>query len=285
MSHYLSFLGVGSTDCPALAQAPPSPWELSEGTFWLGTATVFLLQSETVNNPFTPDRLIRMGLGHSIGDFPMPKLAITAAAFAALAIAAPATAAVTISSTPGSATYTGPTPTYNFDSGRPANVTGGAVVTGTTSSHAQPLGSTGGYFSVGPADGSPGNIDLSSFGQIFNLTFIWGSVDAYNTLQLIGASNNVLYTFTGADVFNPANGNQTAAGTNPLVQILLTGADVTAVRGLRLSSTQNAFELDNLAVNAVPEPATWALMLMGFGAVGYSMRRGRRATPRLSALA
>jgi hypothetical protein len=32
-------------------------------------------------------------------------------------------------------------------------------------------------------------------------------------------------------------------------------------------------------VTSVPEPATWALMLMGFGAVGYSMRR-RRVTAR-----
>ncbi len=28
----------------------------------------------------------------------------------------------------------------------------------------------------------------------------------------------------------------------------------------------------------VPEPATWAMMLVGFGAVGFSMRRRRRAT-------
>jgi len=28
--------------------------------------------------------------------------------------------------------------------------------------------------------------------------------------------------------------------------------------------------------NAVPEPATWAMMLLGFGAVGFSMRRRRR---------
>jgi hypothetical protein len=27
---------------------------------------------------------------------------------------------------------------------------------------------------------------------------------------------------------------------------------------------------------AVPEPATWAMMLMGFGATGVAMRRSRR---------
>ena len=34
--------------------------------------------------------------------------------------------------------------------------------------------------------------------------------------------------------------------------------------------------------NAVPEPGTWAMMLLGFGAVGFAMRR-RRAVPRLKA--
>lgn len=29
---------------------------------------------------------------------------------------------------------------------------------------------------------------------------------------------------------------------------------------------------------AVPEPATWAMMLLGFGCIGYSMRRSRRKT-------
>jgi len=33
---------------------------------------------------------------------------------------------------------------------------------------------------------------------------------------------------------------------------------------------------------AVPEPATWALMILGFGAVGYSMRRRQKAAVRFA---
>lgn len=35
-------------------------------------------------------------------------------------------------------------------------------------------------------------------------------------------------------------------------------------------------------VGAVPEPGTWALMLVGFGAIGASMRRARRVKARLA---
>jgi hypothetical protein len=34
--------------------------------------------------------------------------------------------------------------------------------------------------------------------------------------------------------------------------------------------------LDNVAVAGVPEPAVWAMMLMGFGGLGVAMRRARR---------
>ena len=35
-------------------------------------------------------------------------------------------------------------------------------------------------------------------------------------------------------------------------------------------------EIPGRGNNAVPEPATWAMMLMGFGAAGFAMRRRRR---------
>jgi hypothetical protein len=38
-------------------------------------------------------------------------------------------------------------------------------------------------------------------------------------------------------------------------------------------------------INIVPEPATWALMLLGFGGVGISMRRSRGKNAKLLQLA
>lgn len=53
-----------------------------------------------------------------------------------------------------------------------------------------------------------------------------------------------------------------------------------------LDYNDDAFKLKSIVVNtAVPEPGTWAMMLLGFGAAGYSMRRRQRATPRLSQMA
>lgn len=207
------------------------------------------------------------------------------AAVAALAVTGSAHAAIVIGTiNPGSTPYAGPTPTYDFNSpaGTPS-LTGGSVVSGTTGNHAQPVGSTGGYYAVGPSDGNPGTINLSGWGDIFNISLIWGSVDTYNTLEFLDGSNNILASFVGNNIWIPANGNQSDPHTNPVVTFLLDGADVAAFSSLRLTSTTNAFEIDNLAINsptpgtnsAVPEPATWAMMLLGFGAAGFSMRRRR----------
>ena len=72
----------------------------------------------------------------------------------------------------------------------------------------------------------------------------------------------------------PADGNQTSPHSNRLVTITFTGADRTNVTGLRFNSpTSDAFEFDNVTVNAVPEPASRGLMILGFGMVGASLRR------------
>jgi len=151
-------------------------------------------------------------------------------------------------------------------------------------SHAQPFGSTGSYYSVGLNDGTTGVIDLSSFADISSISLLWGSIDTYNTLQFLDSANNVLATFGGSTIINPAVGNQSDPSTNRVVTFLLTGTDVTAFSRLRLTSNSNAFEIDNLAINPilVPEPVSWVLMLLGFCGLGLSIRRHRSGLPQVA---
>ena len=85
----------------------------------------------------------------------------------------------------------------------------------------------------------------------------------------------------GSNFINPANGDQIAAGTNG--RFTVTGTAGELFTSVTFSSTGNSFEVDNLAVGgAVPEPATWAMMIVGFGLVGGAMRRSRKATARVT---
>jgi hypothetical protein len=47
------------------------------------------------------------------------------------------------------------------------------------------------------------------------------------------------------------------------------------------TGTANSPYSGNLSANAVPEPSTWAMMLAGFGLVGFAMRRQRRSHPKV----
>jgi hypothetical protein len=54
------------------------------------------------------------------------------------------------------------------------------------------------------------------------------------------------------------------------------------ITSLTIASSQAAAEIDNIGViSAVPEVGTWAMMLLGFGGVGFAMRR-RTATAKLA---
>jgi hypothetical protein len=52
------------------------------------------------------------------------------------------------------------------------------------------------------------------------------------------------------------------------------------VSSIGFTSGQNAFEFDSLAgsLGGVPEPASWALMIAGFGAAAAMLRRRRTLT-------
>jgi hypothetical protein len=46
--------------------------------------------------------------------------------------------------------------------------------------------------------------------------------------------------------------------------------------------TFDAFKIGKITVSAVPEPATWAMMIIGFGAIGMAMRSRRAKTAKVS---
>ena len=204
---------------------------------------------------------------------------------AIIAIAAPASAAVSVSSAAWDGTYSGPF-TYDFDSaaGTPAGWANNVFTTNSSNNRARPLGSVGGgYAAVGTnveaGQPNPNTIDLTALGisNIGSISFLWGSIDSYNVLTLLDRNGNSMGVYDGDAIVDPANGNQTDPAKNRVVTFRFDGADASNIGGLQFfSNQQNAFEIDSIKVAAVPEPATWAMMIGGFGLIGLSMRRRTR---------
>jgi hypothetical protein len=88
-------------------------------------------------------------------------------------------------------------------------------------------------------------------------TGVYALTGATQSLGIRNALNG--YAATGAS-FDYGN-------TSSLSFILPTNVTFTSASGVFLNANNNA----------VPEPATWAMMLFGFGLVGSAMRRGRRS--------
>lgn len=106
---------------------------------------------------------------------------------------------------------------------------------------------------------------------------------------MLGAGGVTLGSF-GGSLFPPSNGDQHAATSNERVSFTAGTGEV--ITGLRFTSTGVAFEVDDIAGTPVgdgnangivPEPATWALMIVGFGMVGVTARRRRSGMPSFSA--
>jgi hypothetical protein len=105
-----------------------------------------------------------------------------------------------------------------------------------------------------------------------NVSLDVGSVDSYNNLMitLFGAGGNVTLSGSQLNAGNSANGDQ----SNPLENGRLTLTGLAGITGFTATSSGNSFEFDNVGVSgAVPETATWAMMFVGFGALGAMMRR------------
>lgn len=202
---------------------------------------------------------------------------LTASA-AVFSLAGTANAATTVTFTDGGAPLLpGETVFASFDSGPSSygGVVGGLVQSGSNSQGADPATGTMGDPYLTVIGGA-----TATFLFLSPLSFLgldYGSADAYNSFTL-NFQNGSSETYTGQDIINSgiANGDQGSGRTNGR----LTFSNFSSpLLSLVLSSSQNSLEADNFSsiAFATPEPATWAMMILGFFGIGSTIRRRRTA--------
>ena len=169
----------------------------------------------------------------------------------------------------------------------PANTTFGAIgvmatFTSTSILAADQYGGAGGVGNQ-VAVRDTGDLVISFTGTPLNYFGLWASsLDGANTVTFFqGATLRSITNLTAFSLGAPYFGNPTAAfsGQNNLEQYAFFNFRVTDGYD-RVVLSQNGgggFELDNLTIGSVPEPGTWAMLITGFGMVGFAARRRRTA--------
>jgi len=199
-------------------------------------------------------------------------------ASAAILVACPVSAATIITQTGSSASFAAPSgsTTINFDDALPAGFTlvnnDASIVQGTTANYAEPAASDGSRYLAVLANGTS---TLQSATAFESVSFYLGSIDAYNTVDLLSTTGAVIQSFTGTAFGGTTDGDQEWPLNNRRITITRSAGDA-AIGGIRFSSSANSAEVDNV-VFAVPEPTTWGMMLIGFGMIGAITRYRRRS--------
>ncbi|MEH6757957.1 MAG: PEPxxWA-CTERM sorting domain-containing protein [Parasphingorhabdus sp.] len=193
-------------------------------------------------------------------------------------------AATTVSASTATNPYAGPAPTYDFDLGDIVPISGGTRFYSSAPGVAiTPFGTDGSFYAVGPLAGRPAILSLAAFSQIGKLSLSWGSIDTSNLLEVLDRSAipNVLATITGTQIQGLVGTAGAYFPRGALVTLNFNGGTESQIGGLRFSSRNNSFEFDNIAVAPIPEPGIWAMMLLGFAAMGFSLRRREKTKVRV----
>ena len=101
-----------------------------------------------------------------------------------------------------------------------------------------------------------------------------------------GGSNNTALSFSPANLLGligPETGASFAGSTNGSFNPAANPFSLTIGAAINRSTAGTSTGDLNFSVAAVPEPSTWAMMLVGFGGIGFAMRR--KKTPALQQIA
>ena len=206
------------------------------------------------------------------------KMVLAALAFGASASAASAAVSFTDTSAGNQLNApTGQSIILNFNGGpTPLGWSfSGDLFTGTVSNnHAAPFdGFTSAPDPTQYAAAEPGqNFTINMPMGLKGVSIFFGSVDNYNHVTFNGPS--FTQTLDGSTLNAVANGDQTSNATNLRYYFSFQAAD--KVDQIVFSTDFPAFEFDNVAIASVPEPATWMMLILGFGFVGFMMRSNRQ---------
>jgi hypothetical protein len=214
------------------------------------------------------------------------------ALFAAIAAATPAMAATIPFNPDGSATISsgtnvGDTFTVNF------NGSEGGVIPGVTSSLTLTFAGVSGnnylfdYLLTNTSSSPATSSSVTAFGFDIDPNTLLASSNVSGAFTVV-SSGQVSQGYNLEMCFKNGQNNNCAGGTNGITM----GNSGSGQISLGFSSLPDSATLSNYLVRyqqvngsgsgvgtpvgGVPEPSTWAMMLLGFGAIGTSMRRKRK---------
>ena len=139
------------------------------------------------------------------------------------------------------------------------------------------FGTAANYRILSSAGGAPGAVIASGTAPLSNAVGPTGSSFpttnyTFNAVPIQLSAGNYFLAFQNVTTnFN----DFLSKGEGPTGAFLSNDGGVSYSAGYRGSSSVAVSVFDDVVAPAVPEPATWALMLLGFGMVGFASRRQR----------
>jgi hypothetical protein len=220
----------------------------------------------------------------------MGRILMVALATAAMGLATPALATATLTQQNGpdlathihaSSTNTANDTLNVFGSTASGGASQDVTFTGNTNVH---ITDGAGFAAISDAS-NDGTLNWTSL-VIDPTTYDFSAIEF--SIQLQQAGNvSVYYMLASGGGWLLSTGSPISQAANANVQYVLTGDVFTAIR---IDSNVPIQEIKQNSItiataNPVPEPGTWALMLLGFGGIGMAIRRSRKRSAALMQVA
>lgn len=142
------------------------------------------------------------------------------------------------------------------------------IYSATNGDSLRPANATGNFLAIR----QNGSYNIAFTAGVSAISFVLGSLDVGNVVKLtVGRGvDAVTTTLTGGQIIDRA----TNAGIGSGGRVTYDFGSGPQLTNIQFLSGNNSFEIDSILA-AAPEPATWLMMILGFGLIGGVLRRRR----------